>query len=88
VVDDNGVQDFLIASGERILIRHARYKNQSFNDALVSSVTARVLRRICDWRGSVPAAEAKKPMMQAWTPFESPDHLTTPEDWLESTGRQ
>jgi hypothetical protein len=30
----------------------------------------------------------RKLMMQAWTRFESPDHLTTPEDWLESTGRQ
>jgi hypothetical protein len=26
MVDDNGVQDFLIASGERILIRHAGYR--------------------------------------------------------------
>jgi hypothetical protein len=56
VVDDDGVQDFLIADGER----RPDIENQCFNDALVSSAAARVLRRICDWRGSVHAAEAKK----------------------------
>lgn len=46
-------------------------ENQCFNDALVSSVAARVFQRIYDWRGRVPAAEVKKPTMQVWTHIES-----------------
>jgi hypothetical protein len=35
-------------------------ENQCFVDVLVSSTAVRVFRRMCAWRGSVPAAEAKK----------------------------
>ena len=48
---------------QRVVNPHQIRKNkdcQCFNDALVSSTAARVFLRIYDWRGSVPAAEAKK----------------------------
>jgi len=46
--------------------------NQSFNAVLVSPSAAWVFRRIFDWKGSVPTAEAKK----AWPHFEPPDRLS------------
>jgi len=90
-VDSNVIQGFLIASGKGILNRHAGYrKPMLLQRAGVISGCHRVFRRICDWRGRVPTAEAKHPMMQAWTHYESPDHLTTPQDspenWPESIG--
>ena len=44
-----------------------------------ASTAARVSRRTCDWRGSVPAADAKKQKMQVWTHSELPYRLSLPE---------
>jgi len=55
--------------------------NQCFNAVLVSPSAAWVFQRICDWTGSVPAAEAKK------ADDATPNRLTKPEGLPEFTGR-
>ena len=61
VVYSNGVQSSLVTDGGyKSLIGQAATENQCFNDVLVSSTAAWVFRKMCDWSGSVPAAEAKK----------------------------
>ena len=60
MVNDNRVQCFLIASWEGVHIGMPETENQCVDEALMSLTVVRVFRRICDWRGTLPAAEAKK----------------------------
>jgi hypothetical protein len=60
MVDDNGVQYSQIAGRTESSHGTPAINNQCFDAVLMSPSAAWVFRRICVWRGSAAAAEAKK----------------------------
>jgi len=88
VLDNSEIQGILIASGKGILDRHAGYgKPMLQRRAGVFSCCYRCFEEFVTGREDrAPAAEAKNANDASLDTLRITRHLTTPEDWPQSTG--